>query len=473
MKTIRKFSLLISLLLVGLSVAGCDTFNNDEDDIITASGVVEAVEVIVSPEIGGRIAEIFVAEGDWILEGDLLFTIEDDLLDAQIQQAVAGYEVALTNLEMAIAAHGSAQAGLNAAHTGLEVAVVQYELEVTAARLEDQPVRINAWDRDVPNEFSLPSWFFIKSELIEAAEAEVSAAQKALEIEREAYEKVIQGTSYAGLQEAEARLTEAQAAFLVAEELYDRDVSGQGRAEITDYIDTIFDTAEAELESAQKEYDKLLSDKAAEDILEAKTRFVVSRERYETALDMLTQLQTGEESLRVRAAQAVLRRAEAFVIQAEAEIAQVAIGVVQAEKVVAQAQAALDVMDVQKEMLTVSSSTSGAVMTRNVEPGEIIQPGMTAMTVGQLDKLTITVYIPEDRYGLINLGDYAQVEVDSFPSEIFDAVVTRIADKAEYTPRNVQTEEERRNIVFAIELSVEDTTGKLKPGMPADVVFSR
>jgi len=130
-------------------------------------------------------------------------------------------------------------------------------------------------------------------------------------------------------------------------------------------------------------------------------------------------------------------------------------------------------MDVQKEKLTVSSSTSGAVVTRNVEPGEIIQPGMTAMTVGQLDKLTITVYIPEDRYGLINLGDYAQVEVDSFPSEIFDAVVTRIADKAEFTPRNVQTEEERRNIVFAIELSVEDTAGKLKPGMPADVVFSR
>jgi multidrug resistance efflux pump len=96
---------------------------------------------------------------------------------------------------------------------------------------------------------------------------------------------------------------------------------------------------------------------------------------------------------------------------------------------------------------------------------------MTAMVVGQLDTLTITVYIPEDRYGQINLGDHTQVTVDSFPNETFEGIVTRIADEAEYTPRNVQTEEERRNTVFAIELSVDDPNGKLKPGMPADVVF--
>ena len=88
-----------------------------------------------------------------------------------------------------------------------------------------------------------------------------------------------------------------------------------------------------------------------------------------------------------------------------------------------------------------------------------------------MDKLTITVYIPEDRYGQINIGDMAIVKVDSFPGETFDAVVVRIADQAEYTPRNVQTEEDRRTTVFAIELSVDDPQGKLKPGMPADVNF--
>jgi len=456
---------------MGLNVAGCDTFKDDEADGIKASGVVEAVEVIVSPELGGRIAEVFVAEGDRIQEGDSLFRLEDELLDAQIQQAVATFEVTQVSLEMARAALKSAQAGLNAATASLGVAEAQYELEVTAVRLEDQPLRVTAWDRDIPDEFSMPGWFFIKPELIEAAEAEVRAAQEALEIEREDYEKVIRDASNADLQEAQARLTEAQAAYLVAEELDDRYVSGEGREEISDYIDTILDTAEAELESAQKEYDKLLSDDAAEDVLEAKARFVVSHERLQTALDLLSQLRTGEESLRVQAARAALRRAHAFMAQAEAEMAQVAIGVVQAEKVVAQAQAALDVMYVQEGMLTISSSTSGVVLSRNVESGEVIQPGKTAMVVGQLDTLTITVYIPEDRYGQINLGDHTQVTVDSFPNQTFEGIVTRIADEAEYTPRNVQTEEERRNIVFAIELSVDDPNGKLKPGMPADVVF--
>ncbi len=96
---------------------------------------------------------------------------------------------------------------------------------------------------------------------------------------------------------------------------------------------------------------------------------------------------------------------------------------------------------------------------------------MTAMTIGQLEDLTVTVYIPEDRYGRINLGDEAEVTTDSFPGMVFIAHVTRIADRAEYTPRNVQTQEERRTTVFAIELKVEDLEGDLKPGMPVDVEF--
>ncbi len=101
----------------------------------------------------------------------------------------------------------------------------------------------------------------------------------------------------------------------------------------------------------------------------------------------------------------------------------------------------------------------------------MIQPGAAALTIGQLEQLTVTVYIPEDRYGLIDLGDRAQVTADSFHGEAFAAVVTRIAEQAEYTPRNVQTEEDRRTTVFAVELSVDDPSGKLKPGMPVDVRF--
>jgi multidrug resistance efflux pump len=93
------------------------------------------------------------------------------------------------------------------------------------------------------------------------------------------------------------------------------------------------------------------------------------------------------------------------------------------------------------------------------------------MTIAVLDKLTITVYIPEDKYGQIKLGDRAKLSVDSFPDETFEAMVIRIANRAEYTPRNVQTKEDRQTTVYAIELAVSDNEGKLKPGMPTDVVF--
>ena len=81
------------------------------------------------------------------------------------------------------------------------------------------------------------------------------------------------------------------------------------------------------------------------------------------------------------------------------------------------------------------------------------------------------MYVPEDRYGQIPLGQKASVSVDSFPGRSSEAQVSNIADQAEFTPRNVQTVEGRSSTVYAIKLSVTDPQGKLKPGMPADVVF--
>jgi multidrug resistance efflux pump len=135
------------------------------------------------------------------------------------------------------------------------------------------------------------------------------------------------------------------------------------------------------------------------------------------------------------------------------------------------AQTALGVIQAQMDKMSVTAPVDGIVLTRLVEPGEVVAPGATLLTVGPLEQLTITVYIPEDIYGTINLGQVALVNVDSFPGETFEAIVTRIADQAEFTPRNVQTQEDRRTTVFAVELGIDNPDGKLKPGMPADVEF--
>ena len=143
----------------------------------------------------------------------------------------------------------------------------------------------------------------------------------------------------------------------------------------------------------------------------------------------------------------------------------------QAQGAVNQAEANLALLDTQLEKLTVNAPLDGVILTRNVEPGEFVQPGAAVITMANLNELTITVYVPEDRYGEISLGQEATVTVDSFPNETFAATISSIADQAEFTPRNVQTIQGRSATVYAVKLKVRDPSGKLKLGMPADVVF--
>jgi HlyD family secretion protein len=143
----------------------------------------------------------------------------------------------------------------------------------------------------------------------------------------------------------------------------------------------------------------------------------------------------------------------------------------QAKLNIRMAQANLDLLDDQIKKTTVTAPVAGVVMARNAEPGSVVNAGAELLTLGRLDRLTITVYVPEDRLGEVNIGQSANVKVDSFPGVVFGASVNYISDQAEFTPRNVQTVSGRKNTVFAVKLILRDTSGKLKPGMPADVTF--
>jgi multidrug resistance efflux pump len=171
----------------------------------------------------------------------------------------------------------------------------------------------------------------------------------------------------------------------------------------------------------------------------------------------LAGLETGQQAPQVESTRIAMQQAEAGLESAQASQDQL--------------EAELDLLDLQIERLDLTSPVDGVVLRKSVEVGEVVATGAGLMSIGQLDELHITVYLPEDRYGQLALGDTAEVTVDSYPDQIFEASIIRIADQAEFTPRNVQTEEGRRTTVFAVELSVSDPNGLLKPGMPADVDF--
>ena len=83
----------------------------------------------------------------------------------------------------------------------------------------------------------------------------------------------------------------------------------------------------------------------------------------------------------------------------------------------------------------------------------------------------LTGYVPETELGRISIGQTVRVRVDSFPERVYEGTVLHIADRAEFTPRNVSTREERANLVFAVEIDLPNEEHALKPGMPADAAF--
>jgi len=113
--------------------------------------------------------------------------------------------------------------------------------------------------------------------------------------------------------------------------------------------------------------------------------------------------------------------------------------------------------------------TAGTVTLLGVEPGELVVPGMTVLRLTYLDRVKLTIYVAETELGRIAIGQPAKVSIDSFGAgRTFDGRVVYISPVAEFTPKNVQTKEERTKLVFGVKIEVENTDHALKPGLPAD-----
>ncbi len=434
--------LLALVILVGgyLIIKG---LSDKQSGALAASGTIEAVEVTISPEIGGKVIEVFVEEGDIVLEGNLFFRMDDTLLQAQRSIAAANLDVA--------------NAAAETAKRAQETAAANYNLALDAARIESAAARTSDWRAANPTGYTLPGGYFSQNEEIVAATAEVDAACSARDAAQIALNDLVADPANADFIAAETRLANARASLLVAQDVLTR-ANLSTSADLRDAAQTAYDDAKAELDDSQAAYDDLTGTGEAEAIVTARAELSVAEERCQAAQDRLLALQIGIDSPKVAAAQAVLNQA--------VEAAQ------QAGKAIAQANANLALIDAQIAKLTIAAPSDGVILTRLIQPGEVIPAGSSAIKLGCLDDLTITVFVPEDRYGELSLGQSASVSVDSFPGETFNAAIVHISDQAEFTPRNVQTVEGRSSTVYAIKLQVQDPDGKLKPGMPADVTFS-
>lgn len=435
-----KFVILISLLAAAaMTLSACSTGENNQ---LSASGTFSALETNISSEISGKVTEINVREGDEVEVGQALFKIDDEVIQAQYDQASAAVNAAEAAVETAVNQAASADA--------------QYQLALQAALMQELPNREALWATETPENYQ-PAWYFYKTELVAAAQTGVENAEDALATALADLAKEQSNASSKDFTAAENRLAVAQSELTVAINTLNIVNTGDDD-ELKATAEKNKTAAQAEFDSALAEYQRFLTTSAADAIIQARSRVAVAQANLDNARSSLLSLQTGDQSLQVIAAKAAAEAA--------------ASGVKQAEAAVEQAKQGLALAQLQLDRATVKAPISGVVVTRNLEIGDLVVAGGTVMRIAQLDTLNLVVYLPEDQYGQVSLGDSVNITVDSFSNRAFSGEVIHIADEAEYTPKNVQTESGRKATVYAVKIEVANADHKLKSGMPADAEFS-
>jgi HlyD family secretion protein len=200
-----------------------------------------------------------------------------------------------------------------------------------------------------------------------------------------------------------------------------------------------------------------------------KAAYDVAVQRYREAVEHLALVKEGSRKQQIDAARAALNQAKAQYDLVKAGPRKETID--QSRARVKQAEAALQLSQTRLSYTTLVSPMSGVVLSKNIEPGEYVSPGTPVVTVGDLVNVWLRAYIPEGVLGRVKVGQKAKVTTDTYPGKVYEGRVSFIAQEAEFTPKNVQTEKERVKLVYRIKIDITNPAMELKPGMPADAVI--
>ncbi len=423
----RTIAALGILAVATAAVAACGRLGQSagiaEPGALQATGIIQAEEVNVASEYGGRIAELAVEEGDRVAAGQLLIRLDTELLDAQIQAGEA-------TLAVAQAALAQAQAGSSPS----QIAVAEAQLaQSQAAQVAAQRVA-GAMQELVDNPQEIGLQIAVNEARMESLRHELAAAVGRKDAAEEAMNK---GTSLAN------ELGEYPFGFLYGP----REVLNLSYIPYWQGWIGVNATSES-LASLQASLENLRAQR------ENPQEWVAKRDQARAA--------AAQAEAQVAAAQALVDGTKAGATPEQ---------IAAAEARVAQAQAALDALHRQRAMRDITAPLAGTVVHIASRSGEVAAAGATILTVANTDQVTLKVYVPETRIGEVALGQTVRVTVDGLGGRVFTGQVGHIAGRAEFTPRNVATKEERVHLVFAVEVHIANPDNVLKPGMPADAVF--
>ena len=465
---------------------------------LLASGTIEAEEVTVAAELGGRVMELMADEGDDVAIEAILLQLDQRTLLAQRGTAVA-------NIAQAQAAQAVVQAQLDLARAGAtteeiaaaEAAVVAAQGAVAAAKAAQSQAEINA--NSARTVEASESSVAMAQAGVAQAEGMLAAAQADLARANAELNRLTEGARPEEIEMYQALVNQAQSQFLIFENIHfvnfiDPGIGGWPEEQARWQRES----ARGALDAAQAQLDLAKAGASASEIsagralvaaaqaqvqiaeagvAQAESALAQAQAAPETSLDRVAAAEAG-----ITASMAQVAVAEGQLAQAEAQLARLMAGaapyeivgleaqVAQAAAAVAAAEAVLEALDIQIEQTKLTAPVSGVVVERLLQVGELAAPGAPLFTLANLDEVTLTVYVPEAELGKVAIGQSVDVSVDSYDA-VFDGEVSMIASQAEFTPSNVQTQEERVHMVFAVKIRLANPDHLLKPGMPADAVF--
>jgi HlyD family secretion protein len=293
-----------------------------------------------------------------------------------------------------------------------------------------------------------------------SSESQLAQARTAVEFERTALAADIE-TRQADLTSMEARFAELRNGARPQEKL-------DAKAAV--------DAAASEVERARRDWDRAQTLYKNDDISTA--QYDQFRNRVENAQAVLKQMQEREALVlagprveQVNAQQGQVARARGAVKTSEANALELKrreqeIATRRAE--IARSKASLALIETQLADTVVTSPVDGVVLVKSGEPGEVLAPGTAVVTVGDIDHPWLRGYVNETDLGKVKIGSKARVTTDSYPGKVYSGRVTFIASEAEFTPKQIQTQQERVKLVYRVKIEVENPGRELKSNMPAD-----
>ncbi len=384
-----------------------------EEQVLIASGSIEGEEVAIVSEFGGRIVELYAKEGGEVEAGKPVVKLDTALLLAQVAQAEAAVAAAEANLETVKA--GTHPAEILAAEAMLHQAIAERDAAERAWR-DVEAIRDNPQEID----------------------AQITQARAAVDL------------AAAQIEQAESRVATAQV---------ERD---QYRAQGSMEEKWLYRVYDYQVGAAQLAVEAARADKRGADQTLAALKALRAN-----PLALTSQVHMAEAQYHMAVAGVAVAIAKLDELKAGPTPEEIAV----AEAQIAQARAAVSGLRTQIDKMTLRSPLAGMVSSQSAHAGEAATAGATLLTVANLDEVKLTIYVPEDELGRVYLGQVVEVRVDSFPGRVFSGTVSYISQQAEFTPKNVQTEKERVNMVFAVRVRLPNPGHLLKPGMPADAVL--